>query len=508
MTSDPQGDILAWLSRPATFGEGCEAVERIDTHISSIFLAGDRAYKLKRAVCLPFLDFTTLQQRQRACERELVVNRRTAPSLYLGLTAITRQGDGTLAFDGSGKIVDWLVVMVRFDQDLLFDRMAARGLLTRRSALDLADAVASFHRSAEPRPASGGEAGVHFIIDSNARTLQRFSPRLLDPSLVETVIKGAWDWLDRVGRRLERRRADGLVRQCHGDLHLGNICLFEGRTTLFDGIEFNDDFACIDVFYDLAFLIMDLDARGLPDLASTVFNRYLERTADFDAIATLPLFLSLRATIRAHVAAATFDKTGEAGLLESAKNYLAKAAGYLAPAAPRLVAVGGLSGTGKSSLAAALAPRLGGVPGAVVLRSDVLRKQLMGVALEQKLPPEAYAPEVTGRVFAALFARASEILAEGQAVIADAVFAKPEQRAALEAIAAHCGVPFSGLWLEAPPKILKTRVDRRRNDASDATVAVVERQLGYRLGRIDWTRLDAAGGAASVLSSACRLLRL
>lgn len=508
MTADPQADLLAWLSLPSTYGAGIDAVERIDTHISSVFLAGDRVYKLKRAVRLPFLDFTSCEQRQTACERELTINRRTAPELYLGLTAVTRQDDGSLAFDGNGQVLDWLVVMARFGQDQLYDKLAARGALTRTDARALADVIASFHQSAEPRPAWGGEAGIRFTINTNQLSLARFVPALFDPLRVAAVTERSLAWLSRVAPDLERRRAAGMVRQCHGDLHLGNICLFQGRPTLFDAIEFNEEFACIDVFYDLAFLLMDLEARGLPDLASTVFNRYLERTGDVEVLSALPLFLSLRAAVRAHVSATMAPGGQDHRYRQDALAYLVRAEAYLTPPPPRLLAVGGLSGSGKSRLAADLAPFVGASPGAVALRSDVLRKRLSGVDPLTRLSGEAYSAGMTERTYATLFEQAEQILRRGHAVIADAVFARPEQRAAIEAVAHRVGVPFDGIWLDAPADVLRARVEARRNDASDATVSVVEQQLTYPLGTIGWRRQDASRGKEETFLSVRNALRI
>lgn len=508
MTVDPQGELLAWLSLPSTYGGGGDKVERIDTHISSVFLAGARAYKLKRAVRLPFLDFITREQRRVACERELAVNRRTAPEIYLGLTAVTRQDDGSLAFDGPGEVLDWLVVMERFAQDQLFDYLAVQGKLGRDDARQLADVIADFHQSAAPRPAWGGEKGVRFVIDSNAATLARFIPALFDPVRAAAVTEKSLAWLVRMAPVLERRRAAGLVRQCHGDLHLGNICLFHGRPTLFDAIEFNEDFACIDVFYDLAFLLMDFEARRLPDLASTVFNRYLERTGDLDALSVLPLFLSLRAAVRAHVSAAMAVGVHQDRYRDDALAYLARAETYLTPPPPRLMAVGGLSGSGKSRLAADLAPFLGASPGAVSLRSDVLRKRLSGVDPQSRLSGDGYTAEMTERTYAALYQQAEQALRFGHAVVADAVFARPEQRKAIEAVAERVGVPFDGIWLDADPDVLRARIEARRNDASDATVAVLEQQLTYPLGIIDWRRQEASGSKEETFLSVRRVLRI
>jgi predicted kinase len=309
---------------------------------------------------------------------------------------------------------------------------------------------------------------------------------------------------------LEARATAGLVRRCHGDLHLRNICVIDGRPRLFDAIEFNESYSCIDVLYDLAFLIMDLEHRGLKEGANLLFNRYLERRSDIEGLAALPLFLSVRAGVRAKItfamAKAQPDPEAARNLLREGQVYFAAADDYLLPVAPRLVAVGGLSGSGKSRLARALAPGFGAPPGALVLRSDVLRKRRFDQAPEAPLGPEAYRPEVSRAVYDDLAENAATALAAGRSVIADAVFARPEERRAIAALAAKLKVPFQGLWLEASRPVLLERVGARRKDASDADAAIVERQLDYDLGAIDWQRLDAGGTPEAVAAAARALL--
>lgn len=483
-----QNETLALLAAPATHG-GVRP-QRLDTHISTIFLAGDQAWKLKKAVRLPFLDFTSLDARRRACEAELAINRRAAPDLYLGVIAVTREADGTLALDGSGEAVDWLVHMRRFDQGTLFTQLLAAGQIDRHRINALTDAVWRFHGTAPIRTDRGGTSGLRWVIDTNDASMAA-SPAILDPAEATALTELSRQWLHRLSPVLEDRRARGLVRQCHGDLHCGNICLFEDRPTLFDAIEFSEDIACIDVFYDLAFLLMDLDHAGHRPLAGYALNHYLDLSGDYEGAGLLPLLLSLRAGVRAHVnatmaAAADPDRRGP--LAAQAQSYLKAALAYLSPPAPRLLAVGGLSGSGKSRMGRELAPLLA-VPAAAVVRTDSLRKQMMGVGLLETLGPEGYTPEMTERTYQALYDTCLSLLRAGHAAVADAVFAKPEQRDAIEQVARAAGVPFQGLWLESPPSLAARRISERKANASDATVAVLQQQLTYDLGPIHWPRI-------------------
>jgi len=269
------------------------------------------------------------------------------------------------------------------------------------------------------------------------------------------------------------------------------------------------------VLYDLAFLLMDLDHRGLRDLANVVLNRILRDGAELEALAALPLFFSVRAAIRAKVAAAAEasqkDVAASHVQRDEAKSYFAAARAYLAPPPARLLAVGGLSGSGKSTLARDLAPLVGPAPGALHLRSDVLRKRIMGAEELTRLPAEAYRPEVSRRVYDEILDRARRALGAGHAVVLDAVYNRPEDRDAVAALARDLEVEFDGLWLEAPPETLRARTAARRGDASDATPAVVDLQLAEDTGVIDWLRIETGdSGAAPAAVAACarRLLGL
>ena len=496
-----QAEAIHLLSDPATHGGA--AVQRIDTHASVVFLAGNRAFKLKRAVKYDYLDFSTLDLRKRFCEAELRINGRIAPALYRRLIPVVRTSTGALALDGDGTPVEWLVEMVRFDQEALFDCMAAAGRLDVTHMVPLAEEIASFHESCAARPEFGGEAAIARVIDGNAAGLREFGRDMLGTAACESLTLAARNALSRYGPLLELRRKTGYVRECHGDLHLGNIVLWAGRPTLFDAIEFNDDIACIDVMYDLAFLLMDLWQRDLPQHANTVLNTYLGATGDFDGLGALPLFLSCRAAIRAKTsataAALQIDSGRQREMTARAREYLGLAGHLLQPQPPTVVAVGGLSGSGKSTLARALAPSIGAVPGAVVLRADEIRKRLWGVTPLTKLGAAAYTPEMSARVYETLAANAEAVVRTGHSAIVDAVFARAADRLAIERAARAAGVAFAAVWLQAPEGILVERVTARGPDVSDADAEVVRMQCAQSAGDVRWQAVDAEVGVERVV---------
>lgn len=499
MSEETQTNTIAFLAQPSSYCIDGK-VDVIETHISRVFLAGEYVYKLKRAVKLPYVDFISLAARKHACEQELTLNRRTAPDIYLDALAITKDSTGALHLGGDGEAVDWVVKMRRFDQDQLLDALARiPGALTRAQMEDLSESLFAFHAAAEIVRTQGGHAAMAAIARANAEALDKFGAEKYDKTEMTRLTDLTMLRLAAVAELLDRRRDDGHVRRGHGDLHLRNIVLLKGRPTPFDCIEFNEDFAIVDTMYDLAFLLMDLEHRDLRELANAVLNRTIDLSDDIDALACLPLFLSLRAAVRAHVDAAQ-KKFGEGA------EYLDLALDFLTPRAPRLIAVGGLSGSGKSSLARRIAPAIGGAPGAVVLRSDVIRKRLAGVGLYDKLDAASYTQEMSGRVYTRMLDEARRAIAAGHCAILDAVYAGPGERDAARALAGEFDVPFDGLWLEVPLSVRQHRIGRRRKDASDATEEVARAQDRYDLGLIDWHILDATADLGSLERQAAQIL--
>src|SRR5262245_9201264 len=462
---------------------------QVDTHGAVVFLTRERAYKLKRAVKFPYMDFSTVERRAAMCRAEVDINHQMAPEIYLGVAAVRRKPDGQMVLgeldEWTQDAVDWLVVMRRFDEEGMLDRLADRGALTPEMMTALGARVAAYHDALPPIAGFAGPGDYQRSVAADVRQLREQGDRL-DPAVTESLATALPAALEPFLDVVARRAAAGAVRHCHGDLHLRNIVLIGGKPVPFDAIEFSERIARIDVLYDLAYALMDLCDRSLGRLANRLLNEWLWRIGELpqasheEALVLLPHFLSRRAAIRAFVDASSAALAGKTS--ERARTYQRLALDILRPVAPRVLAIGGLSGSGKTTLALQMAPDIGRSPGAIVVRSDVERKRAAGVALEQRMPPGSYTPEAFSRTYAAFLARAERVLRAGYSVVLDAVFARDNERAAAEALALRAGVPFEGIWLDVPKEVAKARVANRKSDASDATAAVVERQYGYDLG--------------------------
>jgi aminoglycoside phosphotransferase family enzyme/predicted kinase len=481
--------------RGDTWGFDGQPVEHLETHAAHVFLVGDRAFKMKKPVKLPYLDFSTIEKRKAVLEHELEINRAFAPSIYLRTDEISSEP---------------VLVMNRFKQQQLLSSHS--GGITDATAKELASMVTDSHVIAPRRETPGSE----IMAGLGAQLSKAFadSPDIFPASEAREFQALHEGHLKRLSPLLDQRGEQGLVRRCHGDMHCGNIVLLEGKPALFDAIEFSEKIATIDVLYDLAFLLMDLGRRGEKRVANLVLNRYLHlRRAeeDLSGLAALPLFLATRAGVRALVTADLVHEL-EAGAStkqrKDALEYFRASLAWLKPIPTRLICVGGLSGSGKSTLAARLAHDIGLAPGALHVRSDIERKVLKGVDEAVHLPPESYSAAASEATCRAIFQRAKAALMAGHSVILDAVFSAESERNTAEQLAQNCGAKFTGIWLEADPSQLKSRVMGRKGDASDADAAVVEKQLSYEPGEIRWSKVDASGSVAASEALVKQILQL
>jgi aminoglycoside phosphotransferase family enzyme/predicted kinase len=484
MVLSDYAQMIAGLMSPTAYEHPTERFAHIETHASHVFLVGDFAYKLKKPVNLGFLDYSTRERRHYFCEEELRLNRRLAPDTYLsvvriGGTPAAPRMDAT----GSGETLEWAVKMRRFRQKALLDRRRVTPDLVDR----IADRIAAFHHAipaATPESGFGTMAGVLAPMLENLTVLEagdigvREGPRL--------AAMRAWtlERFEALAPLIERRRLGGRVRECHGDLHRGNIAEERGRLIIFDGIEFDPALRWIDTINEVAFLAMDLAEGGRPDLGRRFLNRYLERVGDYDAVALLDFYRVYRATVRAKV---TGIRLTQAGLdvneiphyRDELARYLALAEDYTRYHPCRLVLTHGRSSSGKTHLAKILRERLR----VIHIRSDIERKRLFGLDPETRIVVAAqtgiYAPEATERTYARLLDLSRSILEGGCGVLVDATFLRRCQRAPFLALARELGVPCTILALDAPEFVLRERIAKRAAqgcDASDADVAILEAQ--------------------------------
>ncbi|MDT8376659.1 MAG: AAA family ATPase [Mariprofundaceae bacterium] len=465
-------------------------ITMLQTHISWVFLAGAFAYKIKKPLNPGFLDFTTREKRLQACSAELSLNRRLAPDIYLQVLPVLQRGDAYIL--GSGleqhqEAIDYCLKMVRFDQRDLFDVRLTEAKFDPAWMDELATTIAGFHRHAESSPRISRFGGPGFLqrhIEANLEHAGRALPQDVPPPLLSGLKRESGVWLERC-RSMIRQRQERFVKNCHGDLHLKNITLFNNRPTPFDCIEFSDEFRMIDTMNDVAFLVMDCDSRNRSDLGYRFLSRYLEQSGDYDGLKLLPLYLSYRAGVRGKVSCLLLSELAdESGSGESAsaalhhdiRHYYSMAAQYLTGTKkPELFIIGGLSGSGKSHLAL-LALRH---TSAVIIRSDATRKRI--AADHPDLP--LYGEKMHRLTYRAMFDAAEKTLDAGFSVILDATFLSPASRERTAALGREKGVAWHFYWLDIEPETLRARVGRREadgRDVSDADLRVLQEQLaGY-----------------------------
>lgn len=469
----------------------------IETHAARLFLGERIVCKIKRAVRYSYLDMSTLEARRRLCERELELNRPLLPEIYIDVVSITRESDGSLTVDGNGEPIEWVLRMNRFEQRVVLDDMARSHRLTHSLALRLGRSIALFHEPL-PRDTSGdGYARMREVVDELDTEFAMLNATLPSEETEQFALR-ARAALGASHALLDDRATQGFVRRCHGDLHLRNILLHDGEPVPFDALEFDERMATTDVLYDLAFLIMDLGHRGLHEAQNVVLNEYLLASppANMEGLALLRIFLSIRAAVRAMTTAqaATQDKAEGATLAKEANSYLDSSLHYLDRRSPALVVLGGLSGSGKSTVARSLATRIASPPGAVLLGSDAERKRALGVEPETRLGSPHYTDAAAVENYRRLCRKASHALDAGFSVVLDATWLGAQEREAIGTVAESADVPYIGLWLDAPAPTLRRRIIQRRGDVSDATLAVLEAQLKRMPGLPEgWHRIEAGG---------------
>ncbi|MCC6301866.1 MAG: AAA family ATPase [Gammaproteobacteria bacterium] len=482
-TQDPS--LIQALQDAALYDHPVAGFRVVETHISWVLLTGPYAYKIKKAVDLGFLDFSTLEKRRFYCEEELRLNRRLAPALYRDIVTLT--GSATHpALNGAGAPLEYAVRMAQFDPATQFDRLLAAGRLTPELLVRFAGGLARFHAEIARATADDGYGTPAAVIEPAE---ENFAQITLPPALADeaATLQGLRDWSARAHARLRplfaRRKAGGFVRECHGDLHLGNITLHDGEPLAFDCLEFSDRLRWIDIMSEIAFLVMDLDAHGRGDLGLGFLNEYLHHAGDYEGLALLRYYQIYRALVRAKVVGIRLRQGGDATGPESRdalRAYLRLARDYTRPRPRALVITRGLSGSGKTTHTTdLLAPC-----GMIRARSDVERKRLFGLVPEARTRSEVeaglYAREAGERTYRRLEALATAIVEAGFTALIDATFLKEAQRAPFRALAARLGVPFLILDFQAGEPLLRARIQARAQsgrDASEATLAVLERQL-------------------------------
>ncbi len=472
--------MLSALQDPGRFPHRVTDFTLVETHISYVLLTGEFAYKFKKPVDLGFLDFSSLKRRAFFCREELRLNRRLAPQLYLAVVRVTGTPDDP-RLDGDGPVLEFAVKMRQFDPEARLDRLLAAGRLRPEWLEALAGTVARFHAALPPAPPDGPYGGPEQIREQVLQNFEACGPCAAPP--LDRDLEALREWsegaLQRLGPVFQARRAAGHVRECHGDMHLANMALLDDRPLVFDCIEFNPRLRWIDTASEVAFLLMDCDYRGHPELGLRFLNRYLEENGDYEGLQLLQHYRVYRAMVRAKVACIR-ERQGREEAEADFAGHLRLAAGTLTPRPLRLVIMHGLSGSGKSTVARELAPALG----AVRLRSDVERKRLAGLPPRPRRfhrpAPGLYSRAMTERTYGRLLDLARQLLGWGYPVLVDAAFLSRQERSAFRTLARGLGVPFALVHCTAPEPVLRERLVARQlaaADPSDADVEVLALQL-------------------------------
>lgn len=479
--------LIQALKKPASYPHPVDEVQLRETHISWVFLAGDFAYKVKKPVNFGFLDYSSLEQRKHFCELEMQLNQRMAPDFYLDVLPISGSAEAPRIGDGSAPF-EYLLKMRRFDDNLLLNALQQRGELQESHLLQLAQQLADFHKDLAPGKPPGDLGSPAAVWAPAQQNFDQIRPLLDDPEALQQL-QHLEDWSQDTFSRLETlfaaRLQQGFIRECHGDLHLGNTTLWQGQVVAFDCIEFNDAFRWCDVMSDLAFLLMDLEDRGLKKMAQVTLNHYLEQTGDYEGLQLLVFYKVYRALVRAKInlfrlAQPGLDDEDKAAVLRQYRSYTDLAESYTDFHAPYLLITHGFSGSGKSTLTSNVVRELGGIR----IRSDIERKRLFGLKPEEsgrsELTRGIYTQEATEQTYQRLTELADRVLRACFPVTLDATNLKKSQRDRLRAVAENLGLPSLIISLQADETTLRRRLTKRLQEGekvAEADLLVLEHQL-------------------------------
>lgn len=511
MIIDNQEDVIRALSSPRLYPHA-PRVEVRQSHIALLFLAGDKAYKLKRAVLTPEADFSTPAKRRVACAHEMKRSVVYAPHLILGLKSVRRLPDGTIVLGGTaGEEIDTVIEMYRIPDNRLLDRLLPSPDFDRFQVMDLAEKLADLHTKAKIFKSKWTPDTVKKIILENEAVLACFCPSIFDKKAVNHLTRICLEALGHYARLITYRQKTGHVRKCHGDLLLSNIAYVNDHFLFFSPIEYNDGLSCIDTLYDLADILMDLEVRGLRRLTNILFNHYMAYMNDIDGFPLLPLYQSLRAAARAAVCAKKSTLTHgveKRHLIRLARRYFDLADHVISGGASILIACGGLSGSGKSRVARELGGLLDPAPGAVILRDDVVKKQIIGLAPHETFCKAYDTQAFESVVYDVLRQQAKTALSVGSCVIVDALFYNEAERRAVETLAEELRVPFVGLWMDAPFIVRAERVEKRLRNPSDVkNSSELRQQLQLETGEITWYKIMTDVPREKTIQKALRILK-
>ncbi len=514
MIVDSQKEIIEALKNPKLYPAKWNVKEVLveQSHIAILFLAGDYVFKLKRAVLMTDVDLSTPQKRRLSCVQEMKRSTVYAPNLVLGVRSVRKLKNGRICIGGkAGEEVDTIIVMHRFQKNEILGNILPDESFSRFEAMDLAEQLSELHSKAKTFRSKWGSQTVQNIILDTERVLGCFCPYIFDRKKLDALMKNMLKNVFIHSRLIDLRSKSGHVKKCHGELLLSNIAKKEGRYLFFSPIEYNDRSESIDTLYDLAYLLMDFEMRGMRKLANILFNHYLAYMNDVEGYPLLPLYQSMRAMSRSAVCAKkTLVLTGveRKEAVKRARRYFDYACEFMTNYPPVLIACGGLSGSGKSRVAREIGGFFNPAPGAVILRDDIVKKQINGCPIDQHFDKAFDTPVIEKVVYDVLRQEARKSLLSGCTVIVDALFYDETERIKIENLAKELNVPFVSLWMDAPFDVRLERVQSRKRNPSDVrTEEDLEKQLTLETGRVTWPKIITDKSREETLATALNLLK-